>query len=118
MQSVPGSLPIQIAIKEQPMTRVGTESPLQHHNLDRAILVGLFVTVVFTALAHGAVDPWSIAVFELLIIGLMALWCVRMIALKRVALWIPATGLPLAALVLFGIMPSQGFTDGTGERPG
>jgi O-antigen ligase len=100
------------------MIREGTESPLQYHNLDRAILAGLFVTVVFTALAHGAVEPWSIAVFELLIVGLMALWCVRMIALKRFALWIPATSLPLAGLVLFGIIQSIGFTDGTGERTG
>jgi len=74
--------------------------------------------VVFTAMAHGAVEPWALAVFELLIVGLMALWCVKMIALKRVSLCIPSTSLPLGALVLFGIIQSVGFTDGTGQRTG
>lgn len=100
------------------MKQQDTEFLIETSNLDRAILVGLLVTVVFTAMAHGAVEPWALAVFELLIVGLMALWCVKMIALKRVSLWIPATSLPLAALVLFGIIQSVGFTDGTGQRTG
>ena len=100
------------------MRKQDTEFVVENCNLDRAILVGVFVTVVFTALAHGAVEPWSLAVFELLIVGLTALWCVKMIALKRVALWIPATSLPLAALVSFGIIQSIGFTDGIGQRTG
>ena len=95
-----------------------TEFAVQNSNLDRAILIGVFVTVVFTALAHGAVEPWSLAVFEFIVVGLMALWCVKMIALKRVALWIPATSLPLAALVSFGIIQSIGFTDSIGQRTG
>src|SRR5215467_4676253 len=94
-----------------------TESSI-NHNLDRAILIGLFATVVFTALAHGTVEPWSLAGFELLVLGLMGLWGVKMIAQKRVTITIPPVGLPLAAFVLLGVVQSIGFTDRIGERVG
>jgi O-antigen ligase len=100
------------------MNRQTTELPVQYPSLDRAILFGLLATVVFTALAHGTVEPWSLAVFEFLVVGLMALWGVKMIAQKRVTIRIPSAGLPLAAFVLFGVVQSVAFTDRIGERTG
>jgi len=94
-----------------------TESSIDQ-NLDRAILIGLFVTVVFTAMAHGTVEPWSLAVFELLVLALMALWGVKMIVQKRVTIRIPRLALPLAAFVLLGTVQGIGFTDRIGERVG
>src|SRR5262245_59349119 len=100
------------------MNRQGTEAPLQYPSLDRAILFGLLATVVFTALAHGTVEPWSLAVFEFLVVGLIALWGIKMIAQKRVTLRIHSAGLPLAAFVLFGVVQSVAFTDRLGGRTG
>src|SRR5215475_14636062 len=94
-----------------------SESPVTHHNLDKAILIGLLATVVFTALAHGTVEPWSLAVFEFLIVGLIALWGFEMIAQRRVSIRIPSAGLPLTALVLLGVVQSVAFTE-RGERIG
>jgi O-antigen ligase len=95
-----------------------TESSVDHPFLDKAILVGLFATVVFTALAHGSVEPWSLAAFELLIVGLTALWGIKMIAQRRVTIRIPPAGLPLAAIVLFGVVQSVAFNNRIGERIG
>jgi len=95
-----------------------TEFPIEDSNLDRAIPVGLFATVVFTALAHGAVEPWALAVFQFMTVALIALWCVRMIIRSRLSLWIPSTSFPLAALVLMGVIQSIAFTDSVGQRTG
>lgn len=88
----------------------------QYPRLDRAIFVGLFATVVFTALAHGAVESWALALFELLVVGLMLLWGVKMIAQNRIVVSVPESGLPLAALLAFGFVQSVAFTDGIGQR--
>jgi O-antigen ligase len=94
-----------------------TEALVDHH-IDRAILIGIFTIVVFTALAHGTVEPWSLAAFELLVLALMALWGIKMISQKRVAIRIPPAGIPLAAFVLLGVVQSLGFADRIGERIG
>jgi O-antigen ligase len=95
-----------------------TKSRVDYHNLDRAILIGLFGTVVFTAVAHGTVEPWSLAAFELLMVALMALWGFKMIAQKRVTIRVPLAGLPLVAFVLYGVVQSVGVTDRIGARIG
>ena len=83
---------------------------------DRAISVGLLTAVVFTALAHGAVEPWAVAGFELLVAGLILLWGVKVIVEKKVTIRIPAVGLPLVALVALALVQSLAITDHLGER--
>lgn len=73
---------------------------------DKIIAVGLLVAVAFTALAHGAVEAWSAAIFELLIVLLMLVWGIKSFIEKRFELKIPPTFLPLAAFFLFGIIQS------------
>jgi O-antigen ligase len=71
--------------------------------------------VVFTALAHGAVEPWSVFVFEGLIVVLFLLWSIKVIADNRLKLNIPRIALPIAALAVLGLVQSIAFTDSTGR---
>src|SRR6266536_5474119 len=74
--------------------------------LDKVILVGLLVALVFTSLAHGAVEPWSVAIFELIISVLILLWAITMVAVSHVEIHMPATALPLVALLVVAIVQS------------
>ena len=88
------------------------------HILDQIIAAGLVVTLIFAALAHGAVEPWSVAVCSWLIIALIALWAIKMIIDRRFAFQAPATALPLIALLAFGLAQSVALTGPAGERRG
>jgi len=41
--------------------------------LDKSIAAGLLSVMIFTTLAHGAVEPWSLALFELMVVTPAAL---------------------------------------------
>jgi len=84
-------------------------------HLGRTIGVGFLVALVFAALAHGAVEPWSVFVFEAIIVILVLLWVVKVLLDKRLNLTIPNIGLPIAALIAIGIAQSVAFTDSTGR---
>jgi O-antigen ligase len=84
--------------------------------LDNTIAVGLMLIVVFSALAHGVVEPWSILVFELAAAVLTLLWTVKSVADKNLTLVIPQTIWPLAALILLGLAQSMSWNDGAGVR--
>lgn len=83
--------------------------------LDKTIGVGLLVAVVFTALAHGAVESWSVAIFELIIVALIVLWAIKIVKGGRFEIYIPATTLPLAALLAVGLAQSLAFADSAGR---
>jgi len=72
--------------------------------IEQIIIAGIAVVIVFTALAHGAVEPWSVAVYSLLVVLLLELWAVRMIIEKSVPVTIPAIALPLVAAIVFGLI--------------
>ncbi|HEY6400690.1 MAG TPA: hypothetical protein VI479_04735, partial [Blastocatellia bacterium] len=74
--------------------------------LDNAIAVGLMLVVVFAALAHGVVEPWSIFVLELATVVLGLLWMVKVVTDKKSAVVLPPTVWPLAALILLGLAQS------------
>jgi O-antigen ligase len=74
--------------------------------LDKAIAVGLLVAVVFAALAHGAVEAWSLALFELLVTLLVLLWAFKWIADGRLKVKVPMLALPIMALFAIGVMQS------------
>lgn len=83
--------------------------------LDKIIAVGLLVAVAFTALAHGAVEPWSVFVFEIIIVALLLLWAVKIVVEKRFSISLPRTALPVAALTVVGLAQSVAFADGSGR---
>ena len=74
------------------------------------------VVLSFTALAHGAVEPWSIAIFELMLIGILLLWGIKVTIDRRLDVNIPPAALPILALLLLGIVQSIAFTGGDGQR--
>jgi O-antigen ligase len=84
--------------------------------LDELIAVGLLTTVVFTTLAHGAVEVWSVAVFELILIALLGLWGIKAVLDRRLQIVIPMVALPAAALLLLGMAQSLAVIGQTGER--
>lgn len=60
--------------------------------------------VVFTALAHGVVEPWSELIFVLAVVAIVLLWAFKIVREKRMSLFIPANLWPLASLVLLGLV--------------
>jgi len=74
------------------------------------------VVIVFTTLAHGTVEPWSVALFELIVIALMLLWAVKMVAAKQLKVMVPRPALPIIALLLLGLVQSVAFSNGSGQR--
>jgi len=84
--------------------------------LDNAIAASLILVVIFAALAHGVVEPWSIFVFELAAVVLTLLWMIKVVADRKLSLVIPRTIWPLGALVLLGLAQSVSWNDGAGFR--
>jgi O-antigen ligase len=83
--------------------------------LSKVIAVGFLIAVVFAALAHGAVEPWSVFVLEGFVIVLLLLWSVKVIVDKRVTLNVPNSALPIAALAAVGLVQSVALTDSSGR---
>ena len=91
-------------------------APLQMSQyLDKSIAAGLLSVMIFTTLAHGAVEPWSLALFELMVVGLLLLWGIKATLDRRLEITIPATALPIAALLLLGMTQSVAF-NAAGQR--
>ena len=84
--------------------------------LDRAVVIGLLIAVVGTALAQGAVEAWSVALFELRVVVLLLLWAVKSVIDKKLSLRIPAAGIPVVAIILLGVIQSIAHTDESGRR--
>ena len=83
--------------------------------LDRAIVCGLLTAVVFTTLALGTVEAWSVAIFELIVVVLMLLWAAKIIVKRRLEFRIPPAALPVGALVLVGLAQSIALTGNSGR---
>jgi O-antigen ligase len=83
--------------------------------LDKAIVAGLLAAVVFTTLALGTVEAWSVAIFELMVVVLMLLCAAKAIVEKRLEIRIPPAALPLGALVLVGLAQSIALTGSSGQ---
>jgi O-antigen ligase len=72
--------------------------------LDRVVAIGFLVTVVFTAMAHGAVEPWSVGLFTLITAVLLVLWAIKMVVDRRVSLILPQVTVPVALLLVLGLV--------------
>jgi O-antigen ligase len=83
--------------------------------LDKIIAGGLMLAVVLTALALGAVEAWSVALFELIIVILLLLWAARAIIEKKLEAIIPSAALPLAAFALLGMIQSIALAGSEGR---
>jgi len=90
-------------------------APAVYGHLNKSLAIGLMIAVAFTSLAHGAVEPWSVFIFECVMLALVALWAVKAFKDKQVHLAIPDLVLPLAGLALLGIVQSLAITDRTGR---
>ena len=84
--------------------------------LDKIIAIGILVAIVFTGLAHGGVEAWSILVFQFLVIALIALWAVRWLMAGRLKIAVPASTLPLVGLIVLGLIQSISWTGADGRR--
>jgi O-antigen ligase len=82
----------------------------------KAIVAGLLAAVAMTALAHGAVEPWSILLFECIQIALILLWVIKIAREKRLSLIIPGIAFPIAALMGIGLLQSIAMRDTDGVR--
>jgi O-antigen ligase len=83
--------------------------------LDKAIAVGLLVVVIFTALAFGSNEPWSVGLFQLMIAVLLLMWVVKSVADKRVKISLPALALPILGLVALGLAQSISYMGSDGR---
>ncbi len=86
--------------------------------LERAILCGLLTDIVFTALALGAVESWSVALFELIIVALLALWAIKVVMDRGAVIRLPQLVLPLFALLGLGLIQSVALESADGRRVG
>ena len=84
--------------------------------LDRAILLGFPLIIAFAALSHGAVEAWALAVFELLVIALAAIYAVRLAHDGSFRLRLPAPAWPLFGLLALCLAQSISYTNASGER--
>lgn len=80
------------------------------------IAIGALLTLLFTALAFGAVEAWSIAVFGFMALGLGALWIFKSWADRELKLVVPATAWPIIAFLVFGFLQTISRLDETGKR--
>ncbi len=83
--------------------------------MDKAIACGMLLTVVMTALAFGAVEAWSKAIFELVVMGLILLWAIKAAVDKKLRVRVPEAALPIAAFVILGLVQSVSL--GGGDAP-
>ncbi|MEP7273085.1 MAG: hypothetical protein ABI882_16420, partial [Acidobacteriota bacterium] len=84
--------------------------------LDVIIAWGLVVAIVFSGLAHGAVEAWSVAGLQLLLILLVELWALRMVAQRRFRIVIPGATVPLLGLIIYGAIQGLSWTGSDGRR--
>src|SRR5215475_7531556 len=85
-------------------------------NIESIIAIGLIVVMAGVTLAFGAVEPWSIAAFGLSIIALLVLWGIKGLVDRRLKIFAPLTALPLAALILLGVLQGITITGASGKR--
>ena len=83
--------------------------------VDRSIVGGYLTAIVFTTLALGTVEAWSVAIFELMVVVLMLLWTAKAILEKRLEIKVPPAALPLGALVFVALAQSIAITAESGQ---
>ncbi|MGH7267505.1 MAG: O-antigen ligase family protein [Candidatus Rokuibacteriota bacterium] len=72
---------------------------------DRLVEAGALFLLVFTPLAFGTVDPWAEAVAELVVLGMLLAWAVKMVQDWEVRIELPPGWLP--GLLFLGLVGLQ-----------
>jgi O-antigen ligase len=83
--------------------------------MSKAISIGLLAAIVFTALAHGTVEFWSVALFGAIIITLLVIWTIKAVKEKQLAILLPATVWPLVVLLIYVMIQGIAFTESDGR---
>ena len=73
------------------------------------------MAIIFTALAFGSNEPWSVGLFQLVIALLLLMWVIRSLADRQVKIIVPAVSLPLAGFAVLGLAQSVAYTGGDGQ---
>ncbi|MDX2043152.1 MAG: O-antigen ligase family protein [Acidobacteriota bacterium] len=84
--------------------------------LGSLISLGALLLLMFTALAFGAVESWSISVFGMFVLTLSVLWIAKAVLDKRIIVTIPAALWPLCAFLIYGFLQTVSRFDETGKR--
>lgn len=87
-----------------------------HEFLGNLVAIGALGMLLFTTLAFGTVEAWSIAAFGVLITALFLLWGIKCILERGVNLTLPAEAWPILALVGYGAIQCITHTDENGKR--
>lgn len=72
------------------------------NTLDRTIAYGFIALIVFSAVAHGTVEPWSQLIFTLWIAALVLLWMIKSVRERKLVVYVPRTIWPVGAFILLG----------------
>src|SRR5688500_14224461 len=83
--------------------------------IEKIIIILLLLAVVFSAFAHGVVDAWSIAVVEIVGVGLILLWGVTAVFERELKIHLPNLALPMVAFFVLGLLHCIAFRNGEGE---
>ncbi len=83
--------------------------------IEKIIIVLLLLAVVFSALAHGVVDAWSIAVLEIVGVMVILLWGITVVIEKSLKIHLPNLALPVVAFFILGLLHCIAFKNGEGE---
>jgi O-antigen ligase len=84
--------------------------------LENAIFITLLLIVVFSATAHGIVEPWSLLVFEFLTLALTLMWAAKAFVTQRLTLEIPQIIWPITMLFVIGLVQSISWQDSLNRR--
>ena len=91
------------------------DAAAQKDHLSGIIRAGFLLTVVFTALAHGTVEPWSVFVYESITLLVLLVWATKIILDKRFEINVPKIALPIVALLAIGLAQSVAVTNSEGR---
>lgn len=80
------------------------------------IATGLGLAVVFSVLAHGAVEPWSVLVLRWLVLALAVLWALKACAERELTLAVPTFVWPMVAWLGLGVAQSVVWGHAGGDR--
>lgn len=84
--------------------------------LDQAIVALFLAIIVFSALAHGAVEAWAMALSSGGIVIALLLWMLKACWEKQWTVRLPAPVWPLLAFLVLGLWQSITWTSQTGQR--
>lgn len=83
--------------------------------LGNLVSLGALLILLFTALAFGSVESWSIATFGVMVLVLGALWIAKAALDKQLVIRFPATIWPMGALLIFSFWQTISRLDETGK---